>query len=72
MTASDIRSIINAGGNIILDASKYTSSDLRSIATTASSQNVSLLLKNASKHTTSDLRSIATAGKHVVTFDFAN
>lgn len=72
MTTSDIRSIITAGGNIILDASKFTSSDLRGIATTASSQNVSLLLKNASKLTTSDLRGIATAGKHIVTFDFTS
>ncbi|MCM1078514.1 MAG: hypothetical protein NC344_00005 [Bacteroidales bacterium] len=59
MTASDIKSIVFTGGSIIIDAKNYTVSDLRSIAFTAKSKNVKVIIRNASVLTASDCKLIA-------------
>ena len=70
MTLADLRSIISSNGSIIINASKYVTSDLKTIASTASSGNAKIYIKNASRLTISDLKSIASAGKGSVVFDF--
>ena len=72
MTTSDLRSIVSSSGGLVLDASKYTASDLRGIAESASGNHAPIFLKNISKFTASDLRSIASSGKGTVIFDFTN
>lgn len=64
----DIKKIVAAGGGVILDASKYSTLDLKSIAGTAKA---TVTLKNASEFSTMDLKNIAAAGNGHVVFDFS-
>lgn len=70
-SVTDLRSIAAAGGGMILDAGKYSTSDLRSIVSAASGKQAQIKLLNVSSKSTTDLRSIAAAGNGCVIFDFA-
>ena len=63
-SALEIKKIVSVGGGVIVDASQYSTVDLKSIAANAKAN---VVLKNTDEMSTMDLRSIASAGKgHVI------
>jgi hypothetical protein len=70
-TPEQLSQIVEAGGGIIIDASKYTTSELTQIASAAKGNNASVVIRNADKKTTEKLRQIALAGAGRVTFELA-
>lgn len=71
MTASDLRYIASAGGNVIVDARQYSASDLRYIAKAGKNKEAKLSIKNAKKLSTSDCRYIALENPGNVEFNFS-
>ncbi len=71
MTASGLRDIASAGGNVIVDACQYSASDLRYIAEAGKKKEAKLSIKNAKKLSTSDCRYIALENPGNVEFDFS-
>lgn len=63
-SALEIKKIVSVGGGVIVDASQYSTVDLKAIAANAKAN---IVLKNTDDMSTLDLRSIASAGKgHVI------
>ncbi len=63
-SALEIKKIVSVGGGVIVDASQYSTVDLKAIAANAKAN---IVLKNTDEMSTMDLRSIASAGKgHVI------
>ena len=71
MTVLDLQGIASAGGNLIVNGSKYTVFDLKSIAAAGLKTKSTLVIKNASKLSGLDCKSIASANPGCVTFDFS-
>lgn len=72
MTTLEIRSILSTGGNVIVDASKFTALELRTMASTAQSKGVKITIHNADSKTALECRGIAAAGGiGTVNFDFS-
>ncbi|ATS10357.1 hypothetical protein CS543_05515 [Porphyromonas gingivalis] len=71
MKAFDLKDIASAGGNLIVNGSKYTAFDLKSIAAAGLKTKSTLVIKNASKLSGLDCKSIASANPGCVTFDFS-
>ncbi|ATR92334.1 hypothetical protein [Porphyromonas gingivalis] len=71
MTALDLQGIASAGGNLIVNGSKYSASHLKSIAAAGLKTKSTLVIKNASKLSGLDCKSIASANPGCVTFDFS-
>jgi hypothetical protein len=69
---SDLIIIASNGGGMILDASKFSSSDLKIIAHNASKTKAQITLKNPHLLSLSDLKIIAHNSKGAVVFDFYN
>ena len=71
MTSLDVLRIINAGGGVGIDCSKFTVLDLVRFANAASSHKDKphLLFHNVDKLTTLDMVRIANAGSGLVLFD---
>jgi len=65
----DYKSIASSGGGFILDASRFTVMDLKSIASSASGKGY-VTIKNLAHFTVMDLKSIASSGGGHVIFDF--
>jgi len=63
--------IVQAGGGIIVDASKYSTEQLVKIASSAKGKNATILIRNADRKTTEKLRHIAEAGSGHVTFELS-
>ena len=68
-TTTDLINIANAGGGLVLDASKKTTSELINISNACSISGSILILKNTSAKTTSELINIANANKGHVIFE---
>jgi hypothetical protein len=66
----DLRAIASSGGGMVLDASGFSTLDLRAIASSAASGGGQLMLKGLSTRSTLDLRAIASSGAGKVIFDF--
>lgn len=63
-SALEIKKIVSVGGGVIVDASQYSTVDMKAIAANAKAD---IVLKNTDDMSTLDLRSIASAGKgHVI------
>jgi hypothetical protein len=63
-SALDLKRIAAAGGGMILDASKFSTLDLKTIAASAKAD---IILKNVSAVSTMDLKNIAAVGNgHIV------
>lgn len=62
----DLKRIAAVGGGLVLDASKYSTLDLKAIAASAKSD---IVLKNVSEMSTMDIKNIASAGNGHVIFD---
>ncbi|SJL26197.1 hypothetical protein PGIN_7BTORR_01892 [Porphyromonas gingivalis] len=71
MTVLDLQGIASAGGNLIVNGSKYSASLLKSIAVAGLKTKSTLVIKNASKLSGLDCKSIASANPGCVTFDFS-
>jgi hypothetical protein len=69
LTIMDLKGIAAAGGGMIIDASKYSTSDLKAIAAAARTSGAQIILKNISSKTSIDMKAIAAAGKGCVIFD---
>lgn len=65
-SALDLKRIVAAGGGMIIDASKYSTLDLKSIAAAAKTK---VIMQNVSEISVMDLKSIAAAGNGNVIFD---
>lgn len=62
----DLKRIAAAGGGLVLDASKFSTLDLKALASASKS---TITLKNVSEMSTMDMKSIASAGNGHVIFD---
>lgn len=71
MTSLDLRNIASVGGNLVVNADKFTSLDLRNIASSGIGTKTKLTIKKAGKLTGLDCRNIASANPGNVTFDFS-
>lgn len=72
MTALEIRTILSSGGNVTVDASKFTALELRTMASAAHSSGTNITIRNASSKTALECRSIASSGgAGTVNFDFS-
>lgn len=69
-TALDLKSIAQAGGNLVVDAISYTALDLKGVAS-ALNKGTTLTIKNADKFTALDCKGIAAAAQGQVIFDFS-
>lgn len=65
-SAMDLKRIVAAGGGLVLDATKYSALDLKTIAATAKAD---ITIKNVSEMSTMDMKNIAAAGNGHVIFD---
>lgn len=70
-TVLDLKNILPSCGGMILDAKRYTTLDLKIIASSASDKQATIILKNLDGKTTLDLKNIASSGKGCVVFDFS-
>lgn len=72
MTALEIRTILSSGGNVVVDATKFTALELRTMASTAQSNGTKITIRNANTKTALECRGIASAGgTGTVFFDFS-
>ena len=62
----DLKRVVAAGGGLVLDASKYSTLDLKAFAASAKAN---IILKNVSDMSTMDMKNIASAGNGHVIFD---
>lgn len=69
-TSLDLKMIAAAGGSIIIDATPYTSLDLKLVAS-ALKDDATLLIKNANKFSSLDCKTIVSGASGKVTFDFS-
>lgn len=69
-TTSNLQAIANAGGSVIVSATKYTTSSLQSIANACKSGGSNLIIRDADKLITSSCQAIASANPGHVYFDF--
>ncbi|UFH60472.1 hypothetical protein [Sulfurovum mangrovi] len=73
LTPSELRTVISVGGNLILDARRYTPSEMRTFVSLAKANNTQITVRNPHKYTASEIRSIASTGANgTVTFDYAD
>ena len=70
-TSSSLKEIAFVGGNIILSAEDYTSSQIKEIVFSGRTKGCSVIIKNANKFTTSQSKEIAFVNPGHVTFDFS-
>lgn len=71
MTYLDLKNIASAGGNLVVNADKFTSLDLKIIASSGVGTKCKLTIKKAGILTGLDCRNIASANPGNVTFDFS-
>lgn len=71
MTSLDLRNIASTGGNLVVNADKFTSLDLKNIASSGVVNKCKLTIKKAGKLTGLDCKNIASANPGNVTFDFS-
>lgn len=69
-TTLNIQTIANAGGSIIISATKYTPLNLQTIANACKSKGSKLIVKDADKLTTLNCQTIASTNPGNVFFDF--
>lgn len=69
-TLLDLKMIAAAGGSIIVDATPYTSLDLKMVASELK-DNATLLIKKADKFSSLDCKAIVSGASGKVTFDFS-
>lgn len=67
-SAIDLKRVVAAGGGLILDASRYSTLDLKSLAASAKAD---IVLKNVSEMSAMDMKNIASAGNGHVIFDLS-
>lgn len=73
MSALEMRSIIVAGGDLIVDAKSMSALELRSLAMIAKTKGSRITIRNASSLSSLESRSIALiGGKGTITFDFVS
>ena len=65
----DLKRIVAAGGGLILDCSKLSSTEIKAIATSAKAP---VILKNTGELSTMDMKAIAAAGNGYIIFDLCN
>lgn len=70
MSSSDLQMIARAGGNIVIDATPFTTSDLYLVAAAGKQTGSSLTILGAGKFFASDCQMIARANPGHVTFHF--
>ena len=71
MSILDLRTILSAGSNVVVDAADMSILDMRSIAMDAKLSGTHVTIRNASLLDPLDCRIVAIAGgKGTVTFDF--
>lgn len=70
-TSSQLREIAFIGGNIILSADDYTTSQIKEIVFDGRSKGCNVTIKNANKFTTMQCKEIAFVNPGHVTFDFS-
>lgn len=68
-SALDLKRVAAAGGGLIIDASKYSTLDLKTIASGAKAD---IILKNTAGISAMDLKSIAAVGNGHVVFDMTS
>lgn len=71
MTSLDLRNIASAGGNLVVNADRFTTLDLKNIASSGVGTKCKLTIKKAGKLIRLDCRNIAYANPGNVTFDFS-
>ena len=69
MPISQIKEILSAGANLVVDASMFTLNDLKQLAGEAANANVSIMVKNVSSITHEHLKQIALIAPARVTYD---
>ncbi len=69
LTVTDIKEIASRSGGMVLDASKYTPSDLKEIASRANEKGSRIYLNKVHGLTATDLKEIASRGNGAVVFD---
>lgn len=70
-TSSSLKEIAFVGGNIILSADDYTTSQIKEIVFSGKTSGGTILIKNANKFTTTQCKEIAFVNPGHVTFDFS-
>lgn len=69
-TSTNLKEIAFVGGNIVIDAADYTSSQIKEIVFVGKSKGGCVFIKNASKLMTQQCKEIAFINPGHVTFDF--
>lgn len=70
-TSTSLKEIAFIGGNIILSAEDYTSSQIKEIVFSGRTKGCNVIIKNANNFTTSQCKEIAFVNPGHVTFDFS-
>ncbi|MEM5435950.1 hypothetical protein [Paraburkholderia diazotrophica] len=70
-SVTDLKAIAAAGGGMVLDARKFSTTDLKSIAANAKGKGSTVFLNNVKSKSTTDLKAIAAAGGGTVVFDLS-
>ena len=68
-TLEELRAIAASGGGMTLDASKFSTADLRALAASANGGG-QIFLRNLNEFSVQDLRAIAASGGGRIVFDF--
>jgi hypothetical protein len=71
VTSEQLKAIVGAGGGLVLDASAFTLTQLREIASAAPSNRAALTLKNLSGLTADQLLGLATLAPGLIVFDLS-
>lgn len=66
---SQLKDVLAAGGNMVIDASTWTMSDLTQLAAEAKNANVELTIKSSGGLTSEQLKQLATAAPGLITFE---
>lgn len=70
-TLSCLKEIVFVGGNLIISAEDYTTSQIKEIVFSGKTKGSNVLIKNADKFTTTQCKEIAFVNPGHVTFDFS-
>lgn len=71
LSINDLKVIVSNGGGVVIDARKLSPSDLKILASRASSTGAKIFLKSPERLDPSDLKVIASNSRGSVIFDFS-
>jgi hypothetical protein len=70
-SVQDLKDMVSRGGGMILDSSQVPITDLKDIASRASSSRALITIRKAGRLSTPDLKDLASRGSANIIFDFS-